>query len=559
MPAEGMPNVSTREAPRGGVEDATLRVRSIWLTQLSLGIAIVAIAIVALGYEPEIFQSPLMIAGVVSLVAITGVSLLIPWNRLPRWAPVTIPFADIIAIGLLSASTILPLGFFWVFPVTWIGLHFSIWALGGAIGAIGASLLIEAATSPEPPGAVELFTVLLGLTFLGVTAHLTMRQTRAFKRLLLGQTRRLETTLDRVTHAERSTTELLNGVDVGILRFARDGTLLAGNTTYARLYGTDPDDPAAPPSSVEYTSLRGDPIPAAERTFERAQRGEIFTDQRVWLFDAAGTWRALSVSTTRLTSTADDSASTMLVAHDITAVTEAERERERIAAVASHELRHPLTVIIGHADLALEEEEGLTPRIIDHLQTILGASERMLEISSTLLQRSQQGFTTSQDRRSFDLVPMIGAVVEAFGAASREQGVTITTHLPDRMPLDGDVFRLRQVFDNLISNAVKYTPSGGSVKVDGAIAADTVSVVVADTGIGIGADDLDHIFDPLFRSTRAQEQAPGTGLGLGIAREIVESHGGELTVSSELGHGTRVTVRLPRTASPASESGTASP
>lgn len=544
--------MSARDAQFRDVDGATMRVRSIWLTQLSLGVSIIIISVVSLGYEPELFESWLMLTGVAIVIAATAATLVIPWARTPRWAPLVIPFADIVAVGFMSASSILPLGFFWVFPIMWIGLHFTRSALGAAVATIAASLLIEAATSTEPPGAVELFTVLLGVTFLGVTANITMRQTRAFKRLLLGQTRRLETTLDRVSNAERNMIELINGVDVGILRFARDGSLLAANTTYACLYGTSPDDPSSPPTSVEYASLQGTAIPASERTFARAQRGEIFEDARVWLFDAEGTWRALSVTTMPLTSSADDSASTMLVAHDITAVTEAERERERIAAVASHELRHPLTVIIGHADLALEEEDELTPKIREHLETILSASERMLGIASTMLQRSRSGFTPSQDRRSFDLVPMLAAVAEAFSAMAREQSVTLEADLPAHLRMDGDVFRLRQVLDNVVSNAVKYTPGGGSVKITAALDDDTAVIVVTDTGIGIASEDLEHVFDPLFRSTRAQEHAPGTGLGLGIAREIVTAHGGTLTITSEPGHGTTVALRLPCSIAPES-------
>lgn len=543
-----MPNVSARRPSQRYIADTTVRVRSIWLTQLSLGVAVIAVSLIALAYEPAMFQSWLMTAGVFVIIAASAATLLLPWTLLPRWAPLIIPFVDILAIGFLSASTILPLGFFWVFPIMWIGLHFSVWALVLAISSVVTALLVEAATASaaEPASAVEMFTVLLCVTFLGVTANITMRQTRAFKRLLLGQTRRLESTLDRVSSAERSTIELLNGVDVGILRFARDGSLLAANTTYARLYGTDPATPSAPPTSVEYAALQGKAVPVAERTFARAQRGEIFDDVRVWLFTAEGTWRALSVSTMPLTSSADDSASTMLVAHDITAVTEAERERERIAAVASHELRHPLTVIIGHADLALESEDELTPRITEHLEAIRGAGERMLEIASTMLERARRGFTPSQDRRTFDLVPMVIAAAEGFATAARERDVALDTELPDRLPLDGDIFRLRQVFDNVISNGVKYTPSGGSVRISAAADADWVTVTVADTGIGIGDEDLEHIFDPLFRSTRAQEHAAGTGLGLGIAREIVSSHGGTLTVASGLGEGTTVTITLPR-------------
>lgn len=90
------------------------------------------------------------------------------------------------------------------------------------------------------------------------------------------------------------------------------------------------------------------------------------------------------------------------------------------------------------------------------------------------------------------------------------------------------------------------------MKVSASLDGDTAVIVVADTGIGIASEDLEHVFDPLFRSTRAQEHAPGTGLGLGIAREIVTAHGGTLTMTSELGHGTTVTLHLPRSVAPES-------
>lgn len=537
--------MNERESVR--IADSSMRTRSIWLTQLSLGVSVVIISVVAFAYEPELFESWLMTAGVVVVVIATAAALVLRWDRLPRWTTLGMPFADIVAVGLMSASTVLPLGFFWVFPIMWIGLHFPAWTLAIALGSVGVSLLTEAATSDQPPGAVELFTVVLGLTFLGVTAHLTMRQTRAFKRLLLGQTRRLETTLGRVSAAERSTTELLNGVDVGILRFARDGTLVAGNTAYSQLYGVDPTARGYVPTSVEYAALQGEPLPADQRTFARAQRGELFADERIWLYDVEGTWHALSVSTKPLTSPTGETASTMLVAHDITAVTAAERERERLAAVASHELRHPLTVILGHADLALEEDE-IPPRLRDHLETIRGAGERMLEIATTMLRRSRAGFTPTQDRRAFDLVPVLDAAVDAFRAAADDAGVRITQDLPDTLAVSGDIFRLRQVLDNLISNAIKYTTAGGIVEVRAASTHEETVVTIADTGIGIGSEDLEHVFDPLFRTTEAQQTATGTGLGLGIARDIVESHGGSLVIDSTAGRGTTVTVLLPTSA-----------
>jgi signal transduction histidine kinase len=136
--------------------------------------------------------------------------------------------------------------------------------------------------------------------------------------------------------------------------------------------------------------------------------------------------------------------------------------------------------------------------------------------------------------------------VEAFRPAATENGVSIEL-VADHPPLvHGDARRLAQVVDNLIANAVKFTPDGGSVTVSVDGAADTVQLVVADTGIGIPADEHGQVFSRFFRSRTATEGAiPGTGLGLAISRALVEQHGGTISLQSEEGQGTRVTVTLP--------------
>ena len=148
--------------------------------------------------------------------------------------------------------------------------------------------------------------------------------------------------------------QMLNGLDTGIARLSADGEVLALNDTYVALYGIERDEPQRPGGAIEYATLRGEPVPDNERLFARAARGEQFADERVWLFDTRGEWHALSVSTRRLVSS-DEPESTLLIVHDVTALIESERARERLAATVSHELRNPLTAIIGHADLVLDQ------------------------------------------------------------------------------------------------------------------------------------------------------------------------------------------------------------
>lgn len=521
------------------------RTRSIWLTQLVLAASVVMLCVLVLALRPELFAQWNFAVGMFTLIVVTVATLAIPWSKLPRNTVLAIPFLDTIAIGLVASGTDLRFGFLWAFPVMWIAMHFRVTWLAADLALIGAILLLNTTSAPTTDSALRVFIVLLALTFIGITAHLAMRQTRSLRRLLGRQAGRLKVALDRASDQERRTTEILNGVDTGVARVSPTGEILAVNEAYARLYGLDPLDRSLPARSVEYTELRGMPVPPSARPFARAARGELFTDARVWLFTQAGEWRVLSVTAKPLAVTEEDDASILLVVHDVTAITHAQRERERLAAMASHELKHPLTVMIGNAELALETED-LTPRMRQRLEAIVGASERMLEMANSMLHTSRTAFSGRESFDDLDLRQIVADSVDSFRATAKAHDVELSVSLDERLPVIADGFRVRQVIDNLVSNAIKYTGREGRVRIAGTADNDTVSLTVSDNGIGISATDLPNILTPYFRTKQAKETAAGTGLGLGITREIVEAHGGTLEIDSKEGVGTAVSVRFPR-------------
>lgn len=521
------------------------RTRSIWLTQLVLAASVVMIGVLVLVLQPEAYSLWTFTVGMLTLIAVTIATLAVPWSWLPRHAVLAVPVIDALAIGLVSNDTELRLAFLWAFPVMWVAMHFRVAYLAGMLALIGVILLVQSAAAPTSQVALRAFIGLLSLTFIGITAHLAMRQTRALRRLLRRQAGRLTVALGRASSQERRTLEILNGVDTAVARVSRSGEVLAVNDAYERLYGLDPLDRSLPAKSVEYTELRGMPVPPSARPFARAARGEIFSDYRVWLFTPTGEWRVLSVTAKPLDAPDEDEGSTLLVVHDVTAITHAQRERERLAAMASHELKHPLTVMIGNAELALETE-NLSPRMRQRLEAIVGASERMLEMTNSMLQTSRVGFSTREAYDDLDLRQIVVDSVDSFRATANAHEVEIAVVLDERLPVTADGFRVRQVIDNLVSNAIKYTAREGRVRISGSLEGDDVSLVVSDTGIGISQADLPNILTPYFRTEQAKETASGTGLGLGITREIVTAHGGTLTIDSEAGVGTTVSVRLPR-------------
>lgn len=541
---------STSPASADGARDDDVgglggRTRSVWLHQLILGASVMITVLLVQVIEPALFAYWPFSAGVGVVIALTAVAIVVPWHRLPRAAVSVIPFGDIVAIGLMSIGTDLRFGFFWVFPIMWIATHFTLVALVSALGAVGVIILLDATLNATgPSSALRFLVVLLSLTFIAITTYLSTRQTRAFKQLLRRQAKRLQGTLQRVSGQERRVSQMLNGLDTGIARLSADGEVLALNDTYVSLYGIERDEPQRPGGAIEYATLRGEPVPDNERLFVRAARGEQFADERVWLFDTRGEWHALSVSTRRLISS-DEPESTLLIVHDVTALIESERARERLAATVSHELRNPLTAIIGHADLVLDRTD-LAPKVREELEVIAAAGERMQKLISEILATSRGVFREPTIPAAADASRIISSSLTSFRPAAAARRVSVIDELPPTAAVAGDGFRLRQAFDNILSNAIKYTPSGGSVRVSGEVSPDDVILRFTDTGIGIHSDDLDRVFDPYFRARTARESGtPGTGLGMGIIRGIVEDQGGSLFLESELGVGTTVTVVLP--------------
>ncbi len=525
------------------------RTRSIWLTQLSLAGAVVVIALMVMVLAPALFGQPHFLVGTALVLALTTFTIGAPWARMPKNAVIAIPFLDAIAIGLLAAGTDLRLSFLWAFPVMWAGMHFRITILAAMLGVIGLLISYELVYGTPGGTILRVFVVLSTLAFIGITAHLAMRQVRASRRLMARQSRRLQTTVERRSEQERRTNEILNVVDIGVARVTTSGPTLTINSTYARLYGIDPRDPEQPARSVEYSGYRGMPVPPSDRTLARARRGETFHDQRVWIYTIDGQWRTLSVTAKRLRSSAHEDETILLLVHDVTAVVQAQRDRERLAAIASHELRHPLTVMIGTAELALEDE-AMSPKAVERFQKLLDASERMLEMTQQMLgpRSAVRSGTVVEDactREETDLTPILVDSVASYEQAGHAKDVRVSLSTSGRLAAVVDGFRIRQVFDNLISNAVKYTRAGGTVDVSAGREGDAVVVSVADTGIGIAPEDLPRVLTPYFRTAEAKKTAGGTGLGLGITQEIVHAHDGVLAVDSVLGEGTVFTVRLP--------------
>jgi signal transduction histidine kinase/HAMP domain-containing protein len=238
----------------------------------------------------------------------------------------------------------------------------------------------------------------------------------------------------------------------------------------------------------------------------------------------------------------------LLVVRDITGEREAERAKQDFFALVSHELRTPLTAILGYVELVLADDGApFPPEHAPHLEVIERNARRLVRLVGDLLFAAQvEGAPLLLEPGEVDLAALVRDAVELASRRAEECGVALEMDLETVERCVGDRDRLAQVLDNLLSNALKFTPPGGRVVVRLASDGPSARIEVADTGMGIAAEDLPQLFDRFYRARNATGRSiPGLGLGLTIVRTIVDGHGGTVSVRSESGRGSTFTVMLP--------------
>ena len=236
-------------------------------------------------------------------------------------------------------------------------------------------------------------------------------------------------------------------------------------------------------------------------------------------------------------------------AHELVAqLREVDAAKTEFVSTVSHELRTPLTSVSGYLEVLLDQDAGeLTPTQDRMLRVIDRNVERLrLLIEDLLLVSRIEAGRFVITTEPVDLRSVVESVCQAIQPAADKGGVTLTSEVADTMAISGDPEHLERAVLNVISNAVKFTPAGGTVTVTGHTDGPDAVLVIRDTGIGIPAADLASLFTRFFRAGNATRLAiPGTGLGLAIVSTIVELHGGTVTIDSEEGAGTTATIRLP--------------
>jgi signal transduction histidine kinase len=231
-----------------------------------------------------------------------------------------------------------------------------------------------------------------------------------------------------------------------------------------------------------------------------------------------------------------------------------ERERSEALGLIAHELRQPLTAAIGNLDLA---ELSLSAGHVERLSPLLGSTRRALDRLSRLsadLVEASRGESPEIVFTDLNLAEVIAQACSWAQPTAETKGIKLRWSVASDMRTPGNADALLSVFGNLLSNAVRYTPSGGRISVQCEADDEWTRVEVEDTGIGMAPEEVERIFDKFYRSPEARAtEARGLGLGLSLVQQLVEAHDGRVEVESKPGAGSTFRVLLPRGARPGSE------
>ena len=335
---------------------------------------------------------------------------------------------------------------------------------------------------------------------------------------------------DRMAHEQQRLAAVLQSAADAILMFDKENRLSLVNPAGEKIFASNETKGGRPLAENKgYNILLS--VLNQVRDSNASFSGEIeWSDNRVF-----------SVSATPV-----QEGGVVIVLHDVTRFKELERVKDEFIATASHDLRNPITSIKGF-NMLIKQAGPLSDAQQDFVGRIQHAADHMEELVDNMLDLAKMDLGAEQKFEILDISTLLGKVVEEFRPQADAKGqMLVFGQTEPSSNVRGDALKISQALRNLIGNAIKYTPRGGTVTISLEHKCDRAYVSIKDTGYGIPANDLLHIFERFYRvRNNGHADIEGNGLGLAIVKSIVERHGGDVTVESELGMGSCFTVSLP--------------
>ena len=361
---------------------------------------------------------------------------------------------------------------------------------------------------------------------------------------------KLRNTIEEVNGEREKLDTVLTCMRDAVLAFTAEGAVIHSNSSAEELFAKEFESGEM---SLEKCFEKLDiPLSVAggrielttQEAAESTRDGYIFRDRTCdsRVYD-------VSFAIIRYVSGNSQSSGCLIIIHDTTARYELDESRREFVANVSHELRTPLTSIKGATETVRSDPEMDRPTREYFLDMVLTECDRMTRIVSDLLTLSRlDNKRTKWNTETFDVRQSLRRLIEVMMSDLESHHHKVTFGCDKNVPeITADRQRIEQVFINIISNAIKYTPDGGHIDIKLMNSpGGRITVKITDNGVGIPDEDVGHLFERFYRVEKSRNQdAGGTGLGLAIAKELVTAHGGEIYVNSKVGVGTSVTIELP--------------
>ncbi|WGW11882.1 HAMP domain-containing sensor histidine kinase [Saxibacter everestensis] len=531
--------------------------RMVVAQQLPFVIVFVLVSGFIAAYRTDIFMDPQYLTGFIAVLLVTIVARFVRWWHVSTGWIAAVPVIDFVSVAIcrdVSLVDTTTLSLLCFFPALWLALLLKGRGivLATILTVVGTSLPSIFRITENPDPFIVARHLLMPLVIFMITSMVVaMREQLVSRRNRLAQTAgELRVQLATTQRSERLLDNIINSVNVAILVIDKDGNDVITNSSQDTIHAL-----ASPPGNADKTEAghlifhadRTTPFAAEERAAYRAAQGETFTGLTMFLGDDPETQRAVSASAQPIIDENGKREGSVVVFYDVTSFMDSLQAKESFVSTVSHELRTPITSIIGYLDLVLENEEPRSEEAETYLGVISRNAEQVLKIVEDLLISAQAADGKLKlHREPTDVAKFVRRTVESAQPRADARNIELRHDCAETPKVAVDPARIAQVLDNLISNAIKFTGKGGAVTVRARPASHAVIVEVADTGIGMSPQEISGLFTRFFRTPSAKRKAiPGIGLGLSISKEIIESHGGSISVDSTPGVGTTFRVTLP--------------
>ncbi|PCC25844.1 hypothetical protein CIK75_05045 [Glutamicibacter sp. BW78] len=508
--------------------------------------ALIVIVLFLVADTQAALSAPGVWIGFVAIAAATVAASVLPWTRWPEPVVLLVPLMDMLAFFVMSLAgfkTLTGISILMALPLFWLA-----WSRyrTGLVLAVSFLLPLGVVWGQTILAGSELSTKALIKPLLVPVVLFAFTMTIAVMSLAVARAQRsARRALEKAERHAVLVNTVLNTANVGVVVVDEGGHDLMMNDTQRTIHDSlIPEDDSDPNEAglLIFGADRTTPLPADQRPVRRAVLGEDYSGQLVW-GGRPDAMRAFNASASQMLLDGQHHGA-VIAFHDVTDLLEALAAKDQFLATVNHELRTPLTSIVGYLEMASESAD-LDPAVKVYLRVAERNAERLLALVGDLLDAAAGKVEIS--RKPVDLTEVLEGCLPSHSARAERLAVSLSAKVTNRLDLLGDERRLGQIVDNLLSNALKYTPAGGCVNVSTyrSVTGDPI-LEVTDTGQGMTMDELERLFTRFYRTDTVRRSAiPGAGLGLSITKELVEEHGGSISVSSEPGIGSTFKVQFP--------------